>query len=61
MTTFHIIHIVVGIWLAVANFFGIMSPSALMTNNVILGLIVAFYNLYFLYARNNVDAKNPAS
>lgn len=61
MTTFHIIHIVVGVWLAVANFFDIMSPNALATNNIIFGLIVALYNLYFLYAKNNVDTKNPAS
>ncbi len=61
MTTFHIIHVVVGIWLAVANFFGIMGPGALMTNNIILGLLVALYNLYFLYARNSVDMKSPTS
>jgi len=57
VTTFHIIHIIVGAWLAIVNFFNIFSPSTLSLNNIILGLAVALYNVYFLFARENVDAR----
>lgn len=58
MTTFHIIHVIVGIWLAIAptlDFFA--SPMNLFWNNVIVGAVVAAYNIYFLAVRQNVDVK----
>lgn len=57
MTTFHTIHIIVGIWLAFANFANIMAPASLATNNIVLGIVVALYNAYYLFARRNVDAE----
>lgn len=54
MATFHLIHILVGAWLAVVNFFRLVSPDFLVINNVVLGVVVALYNAYFL-ARGNVD------
>jgi hypothetical protein len=55
MTTFHIIHIIVGIWLALVNFTPVLAPTTLAWNNVILGIVVALYNAYYLLARKNVD------
>lgn len=61
MTTFHIIHLIVGIWLAIVNFTPIMSPTTLAANNIILGIIVALYNAYYLFARRNVDVRGGES
>lgn len=58
MTTFHIIHIVVGLWLALVNFTNILSPTTLVWNNFILGLVVAGYNVFYLFARKNVDVQS---
>ena len=58
MTTFHVIHIVVGLWLALANATNILTPSTLAWNNLVLGLIVAGYNVYYLFARRNVDVQS---
>jgi len=55
MTTFHIIHIIVGIWLAIVNFTPIMEPTSLAWNNIILGVIVAVYNAFYLFGRKSVD------
>lgn len=58
MTTFHIIHIVVGLWLALVNFTNILAPTTLTWNNFILGLVVAGYNVFYLFARRNVDVQS---
>jgi len=55
MTTFHIIHVIVGIWLALVNFTPVLAPTTLAFNNVILGIVVALYNAYYLFAKKNVD------
>ncbi len=57
MTTFHWIHIVVGIWLAIVNYTDILDANMLALNNVILGIVVAIYNAYFLFAKRNVDSQ----
>lgn len=57
MSTFHIIHIIVGIWLAIVNFTPIMAPNSLAWNNIVLGVIVAIYNAYYLLGRKNVDVQ----
>lgn len=58
MTTFHTIHIVVGLWLALANVTNILTPSTLAWNNLVLGLIVAGYNIYYLFARKEADVQS---
>lgn len=57
MNTFHIIHIIVGLWLALVNFMPIMPAGSLAANNIILGIIVATYNAYYLFARKNVNVQ----
>lgn len=57
MSTFYIIHLILGIWLALVNFTPIMAPSNLAINNVIVGVIIALYNAYYLFARRDVEAK----
>lgn len=57
MNTFYIIHIVVGTWLAIVNFIPIMPAASLAANNIILGIIVAIYNAYYLFARKNVNVQ----
>lgn len=61
MSTFHIIHIVIGAWLAIVNFTDILAPSTLLGNNVILGIVVALYNAYFLFVKADVDKKQEQS
>ena len=60
MTTFHIIHIIVGAWLIVSPYLGIFDTMAngLFWNNVIVGAVIALYNAWFLFARGSVDVKN---
>lgn len=58
LTTFHIIHLIIGIWLAIVNLTPVMSPSALALNNAIFGIIVVIYNAYYLFARKNVDVEH---
>ncbi|MFY9114273.1 MAG: hypothetical protein WAO23_03405 [Dethiobacteria bacterium] len=55
LTTFHTIHIVVGLWIALVNFTDILAPTTLAWNNFLLGLVVAAYNAYYLFARKDVD------
>ena len=55
MNTFQIIHLILGIWLAIVNFSPVMSSTTLVWNNVIIGVIVAVYNAYYLFARKDVD------
>lgn len=58
MTAFHVIHILVGAWLALAPYTGLLeTESALIYNNIIVGAVIALYNLYYLSAKNNVDVK----
>ena len=57
MTVFHAIHIVVGLWLALVNFTDVLPITSLVWNNVILGLVVAIYNAYYLFAQKNVDVQ----
>ncbi len=58
MTTFHVIHIIVGIWLVAAPLLGIFTTrSSLITNNIVVGAVVALYNAWFLFMRNNADLK----
>lgn len=59
MTTFHVIHIIVGIWLVAAPLLGIFTTrSALITNDIIVGAVVALYNAWFLFVRGNTDVRN---
>lgn len=55
MSTFHIIHIIIGIWLAIVNFTPIMIPTSLAWNNIIIGIIVVVYNAFYLFGRKNID------
>jgi hypothetical protein len=59
MTTFHIIHIVVGLWLVAAPLLGIFTTrSALLTNNIVVGAVVALYNAWFLFVKGNTEVKS---
>lgn len=58
MTTFHVVHIVVGLWLALVNVTNMMTATTLAWNNFLLGLVVAGYNIYYLFARKNVDVQS---
>jgi len=59
MTTFHIIHIVVGLWLVAAPLLGIFTTrSALLTNNIVIGAVVALYNAWFLFVKGNTEVKS---
>ncbi|HZK25823.1 MAG TPA: hypothetical protein VFC74_10630 [Oscillospiraceae bacterium] len=60
MTTFHWIHIIVGVWLAFVNFMPILPSELLMLNNAIIGIVVTLYNAYFLFAKNNTDVKQKS-
>ncbi|MGI6614866.1 MAG: hypothetical protein ACOX30_02370 [Dethiobacteria bacterium] len=51
MMTFHVVHIAIGLWLALVNVTGILAPATLPWNNLILGLIIAAYNVYYLLAQ----------
>lgn len=59
VTTFHIIHIIVGAWLIISPNLGVFDTMTrgLFWNNVIVGAVVALYNAYYLFARGNVDVK----
>jgi len=58
LTTFHVIHIIVGIWLVAAPLLGILTTrSAILTNNIVVGAVVALYNAWFLFVRSNTDVK----
>jgi hypothetical protein len=51
---------VVGAWLAFINYTKMFEPSTLAWNNIILGIVVAVYNAYYLFAKGNVDVKNKS-
>ncbi len=58
MTTFHAIHIIVGAWLVLSPFTGLLDTAqSVFWNNVIIGAVVALYNIYYLFLRQNVDAR----
>ena len=62
MTTFHAIHILVGAWLVLAPFTGLLdTATAVFWNNVIIGAVVALYNIYFLFLRQNIDTETGNS
>lgn len=58
MSAFHVIHIIVGLWLALVNVTNVLTGTTLAWNNFILGLVVAAYNVYYLFARRNVDVQS---
>ncbi len=59
VTTFHVIHIIVGIWLVAAPLLGIFTTtSALITNNIIVGAVVALYNAWYLFVKNNMGMRS---
>ncbi|HCJ11334.1 MAG TPA: hypothetical protein DHW14_09275 [Clostridiales bacterium] len=58
MTTFHVVHIIVGIWLVAAPLLGVFTTEqALLTNNIVVGAVVALYNAWFLFIRNTADMR----
>jgi len=57
MSTFFIIHLILGIWLAIVNFTPIMAPNSLAINNIVIGVLIAIYNAYYLLANRKVEAK----
>ncbi len=58
MTTFHLIHIIVGAWLILAPLVGIFATyQGLVWNSVIVGAVVGLYNAWYLFARQNVEVK----
>jgi len=61
LTTFHLIHVVVGGVLALINFYNVLDPTSRAYFNAIIGLVVLAYNAYFLFVKNNVDARNKES
>lgn len=59
LTTFHVIHIIVGIWLVAAPLLGIFTTrSSLITNNIVVGAVIALYNAWFLFMKRNMDVRN---
>lgn len=61
MTTFHLIHVVVGGALALINFYNILDPTSRAYFNAIIGLVVLAYNAYFLFVKSNTDVTNRES
>ncbi len=61
MTTFHMIHVIVGAALAVVNYWNIMDVTSRTFFNSIVGLVVLAYNAYYLFGRQNVDERNKES
>ena len=51
ITTFHLIHIILGLWLALANYTTILQSTTLAWNNLIIGLLIAGYNIYFICSK----------
>jgi len=49
LTTFHLIHVVVGAVLAAVNFWGLMDETSRAFFNSIVGLVVLAYNAYYLF------------
>ncbi|MGI6698588.1 MAG: hypothetical protein ACOX3Y_08355 [Clostridia bacterium] len=61
LTTFHVIHVVVGAILAAVNFWGLMDETSRAFFNSIVGLVVLAYNAYYLFVRQNVDESGRES
>jgi len=61
LTTFHLIHVVVGAVLAGVNFWNMFDPTTRAYLNAIIGLVVLVYNAYYLFGRDNVDVRNKES
>lgn len=61
LTTFHLIHVVVGAVLAAVNFWGLMDETNRSFFNSIVGLVVLAYNAYYLFVRQNVDESGRES
>lgn len=61
LTTFHVIHVVVGAVLAAVNFWGLMDETSRAFFNSIVGLVVLGYNAYYLFVRQNVDESGRES
>ncbi|MFO8059330.1 MAG: SPW repeat protein [Bacillota bacterium] len=57
MTTFHVIHIIAGAWLIISPYLNIFDTRNLMVNSAVIGAVVLLYNLWFLFARTNVDVR----
>ncbi len=58
MSTFYIIHVIVGLWLIVSNYTRMLQPTSLMWNNIIIGIIVTVYSGYYLLSKGTVDVKD---
>ncbi len=58
ITTFHLIHIILGLWLALANYTTILQSTTLAWNNLVIGLVIAVYNIYYLFARKEMEVKS---
>ncbi|MEW6309001.1 MAG: hypothetical protein AB1492_08145 [Bacillota bacterium] len=59
LTTFHIIHVIVGLWLIAVPLLRIfeLNTAAAAWNNIIVGGVVAAYNAWFLFLKDNTDVK----
>ena len=57
MTTFHVIHIIAGAWLILAPYLNILDFQSMATNSAVIGGVVLLYNLWYLFARDNVDVR----
>jgi hypothetical protein len=60
MTTFHWIHIIAGVWLAFVNFMPFLTTNMLMFSNVTIGIIIAIYNAYMLFAQSKINTKSKS-
>ena len=57
MTTFHVIHIIAGAWLILSPYLNILDARSMTVNSAVIGAVVLLYNLWYLFARNNVDVR----
>lgn len=57
MTTFHVIHIIVGAWLILSPYLNILDARSMTVNSAVIGAVVLLYNLWYLFARSNVDVR----
>ncbi len=56
MTTFHIIHVIAGLWLIFGQPLGLLPTiESVYWSNLIVGIVVTVYNLYYLFAKGSVD------
>ncbi len=48
-----------GLWLIGAPLLGILTTrSAIVTNNIVVGAVVALYNAWYLFVRGNTEVTN---